>query len=149
RRILARRRAQQAADPDLRHRVLLAGRPRRAPRAPGGGAQARPPPPRPPARPLPLLGALSGLTLLAPERHGDLERAGGLAPPGKRQARLPRGQDAVALQQGALGDLRPLGEVPRRDVPPAQRGPRLRPQAHELSWALRRLCRWAVELPRS
>ena len=46
RRLLARRRAEQAADPDLRHGVLLAGRPRRAPRAARGGAHARPPPAR-------------------------------------------------------------------------------------------------------
>ena len=43
RRVLARRRAEHAADPDLRHRLLLAGRPRRAPRAARGGAAARPP----------------------------------------------------------------------------------------------------------
>ena len=46
RRLLARRRAQHAADADLRHRVLPPGRPRRAPRAARGGAQARPPPAR-------------------------------------------------------------------------------------------------------
>ena len=45
-RLLARRREEQAADPHLRHRVLLAGRPRRAPRAARGGARARPPPAR-------------------------------------------------------------------------------------------------------
>ncbi len=55
RRLLARRRAQPAADPDLRHRLLLAGGPRRLPRAARGGAEARPPPPRRPARPLPPL----------------------------------------------------------------------------------------------
>ncbi len=46
-RVLARRRAQHAADADLRHRLLLAGRPRRAPRAARAGARARPPPARP------------------------------------------------------------------------------------------------------
>ena len=53
RRLLARRRAQHAADPDLRDGVLLAGGPRRAPRAARAGARARPPPHRTPARPLP------------------------------------------------------------------------------------------------
>ena len=53
RRVLARRRAQQAADADLRHGLLRPGRPRRVPRAPRGGARARPPPARPAARPLP------------------------------------------------------------------------------------------------
>ena len=37
---------QHAADADLRHGLLLAGRPRRAPRAARGGAHARPPPAR-------------------------------------------------------------------------------------------------------
>ena len=45
-RLLARRRAQQAADPDLRHRLLLPGGPRRVPRAARGGEEARPPPAR-------------------------------------------------------------------------------------------------------
>ena len=57
RRLLARRRAQHAADPHLRHRVLHAGRPRRVPRAARGGARARPPPARHAARPLPPLRA--------------------------------------------------------------------------------------------
>ena len=39
RRVLARRRAQHAADADLRHGLLLAGRPRRAPRAARAGAR--------------------------------------------------------------------------------------------------------------
>ena len=43
RRLLARRRAQQAADPHLRHRLLLAGRPRRVSRAARAGARPRPP----------------------------------------------------------------------------------------------------------
>jgi threonyl-tRNA synthetase len=33
--------------------------------------------------------------------------------------RLPARQDAAALQQGAVGDLRPLGQVPREHVPRA------------------------------
>ena len=41
--VLARRRAQQAADADLRHRLLLPGRSRRLPRAPRAGEGARPP----------------------------------------------------------------------------------------------------------
>ena len=59
RRVLARRRAQHAADAHLRHRVLLAGRPRRLPRAARGGARARPPPARAAARPVPPLRALA------------------------------------------------------------------------------------------
>ena len=107
---------QQAADADLRHRLLLAGRPRRAPRAARGGARARPPPARRAARPLPLLRHLARLAVLAPEGDGDLERARGPAPPRGSRARLRRGADAADLRQGALGDLGPLGEVPRAHV---------------------------------
>ena len=77
---------EHAADPDLRHRLLLAGRSRRAPRATRAGAHARPPPPRAAARPLPPAGSLARLAVLAPEGDGALERARGSAP-----AREPRG----------------------------------------------------------
>ena len=83
RRVLARRRAQQAADADLRHRLLLAGGSRPPPRAAGRGAQARPPPARARPRPVPPLRALAGLAVLAPEGNGDLERARGSAPRGE------------------------------------------------------------------
>src|SRR5207253_1985752 len=79
RRVLARRREEQAADADLRDGVLLAGRPRRLPRATRAGEAARPPPSRRPARPVPLRRAFAGLGVLAPERHGGLERARGSA----------------------------------------------------------------------
>ena len=92
------------------------GRPRRAPRAARGGAQARPPPARRPARPLPLLGHLAGLALLAPEGDGDLERPRGPAPPREPRARLRRGAHAADLRQGALDHLRALGEVPGAHV---------------------------------
>ena len=52
-RLLARRREEHPAHADLRHGVLLAGRPRRPPRAARAGAGARPSPARAPARPLP------------------------------------------------------------------------------------------------
>ena len=135
RRLLARRREEQAADPHLRHRVLLAGRPRRAPRAARGGAQARPPPARRPARPLPPRGDLAGLAVLAPEGDGDLERARGPAPPRERAPRLRRGEDAADLRQGALGAVGPLGEVPREHVPDPRGRPDLRDQADELPGA--------------
>ena len=117
RRLLARRRAQHAADADLRHRVLLAGRSRRVSRAARGGAQARPPPARRAARPVPLLRHLARLAVLAPEGDGDLEHARGPAPAREPRPRLRRGEDAADLRQGALGDLGPLGEVPRAHVP--------------------------------
>ena len=91
RRVLARRREEHPADPHLRHRVLLAGRPRRVPRAARGGAQARPPQARRAARPVPPRGDLAGLAVLAPEGNGDLERARGHA--------AARGRDAAATSR--------------------------------------------------
>ncbi len=81
RRVLARRLVEAAADPHLRHRLLLAGRPRHAPRAARGGPEARPSPARRPARPLPSRRELAGLAVLAPEGDGRLEHARGSAPP--------------------------------------------------------------------
>ena len=111
RRVLARRREEHAADADLRHRVLLAGRPRRPPRAARAGARARPPPPRPRARPLPSLRALARVAVLAPEGDGDLERARGPAPAGEPKARLPRGEDAAPLRPPDVHHLGPLREL--------------------------------------
>ena len=51
-------------------------------------------------------------------------------------ARLHRGQDAAALRQLAVEDLRPLGQVPREHVPDRVRGPRDGAQADELSGSL-------------
>ena len=52
---------------------------------------------------------------------------------------LPGDQDTAAVQQGALGDLRPLGEVPGEHVSGARQGDggaRLLAQADELPFAL-------------
>ena len=56
------------ADPDLRHRLLLEEGPRAAPRADRAGEGARPPPPRPPARPLHAARGGAGDAVLAAER---------------------------------------------------------------------------------
>ena len=80
RRVLARRRAQHAAHADLRHRVLLPGRPRRAPRAARAGTRARPQTARDAARPLSPLRPLARVAVLASQGHGALERARGPAP---------------------------------------------------------------------
>ncbi len=150
--VLARRRAEHAADADLRHGVLLPGRPRRVPRAARGGEGARPPQARPRARPLPLRRALAGLAVLAPEGDGALQRARGPAPPRERAARLPRGEDAADLRQGALGHVGPLGEVPREHVPdPADDGDEEHvygDQADELPGPHAALRQHAPELPR-
>ncbi len=102
RRVLARRLGEPAADAHLRHGVLLAGGPRRVPRAARAREGPRPPAARPAARPLPPLRALAGLGVLAPEGDGDLERARGSAPAREREARLLRGEDAADLRRRAL-----------------------------------------------
>ena len=149
-RVLARRREEHAADPDLRHGVLHAGRPRRVSRAARAGAGERSPPARPAARPLPPPGRLARLALLAPEGHDPLERARGPPPARERPPRVPRGEDAAHLRQVRLGDLRPLGQVPRRDVPRSRRGrgAARRPQADELPRAHAAVRKPAAELPR-
>ena len=136
RRVLARRRAEHAADPDLRDRVLRPGRPRRAPRRARGGAGARPPAARAAARPLPPLRPLARLAVLAPEGDGDLELARGPPPPREPEARLRRGEDAAPLRHPDLHHLGPLRELPREHVlrPRARRG-RVRAQADELPGA--------------
>ena len=126
RRVLARRRAQQAADAHLRHRVLRPEGSRPLPRAARAGEGARPSSSRRPARPLPSRGSLAGLTVLAPQGHGGLERARGSAAPREPQAWLSRGEDAAALRRadvrdvGASAELRGehlLGALPRRERP--------------------------------
>ncbi len=68
RRVLARRREEHAADADLRHGVLHAGRPRRVPRAARAGARERPSPARPAARPVPPPGRFARVAVLASRR---------------------------------------------------------------------------------
>ena len=90
---------------------------RGAPRAPRAGARARPPPPRPGARPLHASaprrpgcrsGFPNGTVLL---RLIEAEVRAQLA-----QARLRRDQDAADPRRGALAPLRPLGQLPREHV---------------------------------
>src|SRR5439155_10314505 len=111
RRVLARRRAQQAADADLRDGVLFEGGPRPLSRAARGGAEARPPPDRPAARPLPPERALTRLAVLAPQGNGDLERPRGSAQEREPEARLHGSENPAALRHrdvhhvGALREL--------------------------------------------
>ncbi len=148
-RLLARRLRQADAHAHLRHGLLRPGRPRRAPRAHRGGAAARSPPPRPRARPLPPQRDLAGLAVLAPARHGALQRARPPLARAQREPRLRGGQDADPLRHRALEALRALGQLPRQDVPDrAGRGPAVRPQADELPGARRDLQPPAALLPR-
>ena len=65
------------------------------------------------------------------------------------QTRLLGGQDADHLRQVALGDLGPLGEVPREHVPdPDRRAAPVRDEADELPGAHAALPVAALELPR-
>ena len=73
--------------------------------------QARPPHPRAAARPLPPLGALARLAVLAPEGDGDLERARGHAPAREPRPRLRRGEDAAPLRRRHLHHLRALRQL--------------------------------------
>ena len=57
-----------------------------------------------------------GSPLWHPRGMVDLERARGPPPARERTARVPRGEDAAHLRHRALGDLGPLGEVPRQHV---------------------------------
>ena len=84
RRVLARRREEPAADPDLRHGVLRPEGPRRAPRAPRGGEAPRPPAARPQLDLFDFSEHRARDAVLAPQGHGDLERARGPPPPRER-----------------------------------------------------------------
>ena len=132
RRLLARRLRQHDAHPHLRDRLPLQEGPRGAPRAPGAGPRARPPQARPAARPVHLLRGRARLGVLAAQGHAGLQHARRPLARDDARARLRRGQDPAALRRSAVGDLRPLGQVPREHVHHGVRGPADGPQAHEL-----------------
>ena len=115
---MARRFEQSDADAHLRHGVRQAGRPRRLSEADRGSRKARPSQIGARARSVPLPGGRPRRGVLAPEGLDHLPGADRLyAPPPHR--RLQRGQRAANSRQGAVGNLRPLGLVPREHV----RGP--------------------------
>ena len=106
---------QSDADAHLRHRVRQAGRARRLSQADRGSREARPPQARPRARSVPLPGGRPGRRVLARQGLDHLPGADRLYAPAPRR-RLQRGQRAADPRQGAVGDLRPLGLVPREHV---------------------------------
>ncbi len=119
---------------------LSRGRPQGAPAADRGGEEARPPQAgaRAGALHLPPVGARRHL--LARQGHDALQHARRLHARGAVPRRLPGGEDADHLQQGALGDLGPLAALPREHVPRAlvrRRGDG--PQGDELPGALPRV----------
>ena len=128
---------QPDADPHLRHGLRQAGRARRLSASARRGREARPPQARPRDGPVPFPGGRPRHRVLARQRLDDLPGDRRLhAPP--PEGRLSRGQRAADARQVAVGDLRPLGLVPREHVHGAvgRRGDRrrahLRDQADEL-----------------
>ena len=68
------------------------------------------------ARPLPPRRDLAGLAVLAPEGHGDLERARGPAPARERRRGYVEVKTPLIYDKSS-GSVGPLGEVPREHVP--------------------------------
>ena len=144
---------QPDAHPHLRHRVRQAGGARRLSQAARGSREARPPQARPRARPVPLPGGRPGRRVLARQGLVAVPVDHRLhAPPPRR--RLRRGERAADARQVAVGDLRPLGLVPREHVRRAVGGRRgrgqalVRHQADELPRPCADLQAWAEELSR-
>ena len=94
-----------------------AGGPGCLPDAAGGGRAARSPQARSAARPVLLAGrARAGTVDLASARRDLPQAARGLRPRPPPGARIRPGRDAAHRAVGALGDLRPPGEVRRQHV---------------------------------
>ena len=127
-RLLEGGRTQPADAADLRYRVLQ-GLGTEGPPAPHrAGEGARPPEARQGTRAVhvPPLGA--GSPVLAGEGHDPLPPAGRLHARHVVGRGLPGGAHPAPLQQGALGDVRPLGPLPGQHVPGAGRLRRRREQ---------------------
>ena len=114
-RLLARRQQQSDADAHLRHRVRQTGRARRLSEADRGSRKARPSQARARARPVSFPGGRPGRGVLAPEGLDHLPGPDRLYAPAAGR-RLQRSQCAADPRQGAVGDLGPLGLVPREHV---------------------------------
>ena len=109
------------------------------PEADRGSREARPPQARPRARPVPLPGGRPRRGVLARQGLDHLPGADRLYAPAADR-RLQRGQRAADSRQGAVGNLGPLGLVPREHVRGAIGRRRGRGQAL--------VCAEADELPR-
>ena len=76
-----------------------------------GGREARPPPARPAARPLPPAGRGAGDGLLAPQGLVDLAAGRAVHAPGLPGQRLPGGEVPADPRPLAVGEVRALGEL--------------------------------------
>ncbi len=86
------------------------------PQADRGGREARPPEARARDGSLPLPGGRAGRRVLAPEGLGAVPGPHQLHAPPPERGRLPRGERAADPRQVDVGDLGPLGVVPREHV---------------------------------
>ena len=105
--VLARRREEQAAPADLRHRLGVEGGAGGAPPPDRGGREARPPQARPRPRPL-LLPRRARLRpgRLPPQGRGDQAGDGGLRPAAAHRGGLRVRRHPAHLQGGAVPHLR-------------------------------------------
>ena len=132
-RLLEGRRAQPADAAHLRDRVLQGRRPEAASAPDRRSQEARPPPRRQGPRPVHVPSVGAGRGVLARQGHDALQPAGRLHARGALPGRLLGSEDAAHLQQGAVGDLRPLAALPRRTCSSSNReGERDGREGHEL-----------------
>ena len=120
-RLLEGRRQEPADAARLRHGLLLEERARAVPAPPRGSEEARPPQAGQGPRPLPLPPVGAGRGLLAGQGHHRLPHHRQLHARRAAAERLRRAEDAAGVQQGAVGDLRPLAALPPEHVPHRQR----------------------------
>ena len=132
--VLARRREEQAAAADLRHRVGVQGGARRAPPPDRGGRAARPPQARPRPRPV-LLPRRARVRPrgLPPQGRGDQARDGGLRPAAPHRGGVPVRRHPPHLQGRAVPHLRAPAVLRGHHVSPHEDGGCGVPaQGHEL-----------------
>ena len=120
--LLARRSHQAAAAARLRHRLGERAGAGGLPQDDRGGREARPPQARPRDGPVPLPGGGAGRGVLAPQGLGAVPGPHQLHAPPAERGRLPRGERAADPRQVAVGDLGPLGDLPREHVHHRHRG---------------------------
>ena len=132
-RVLARRREAADAPARLRHGLGDPGGARRVPVAARGGEEARPPPPRRPARPVQLPRRLAGLGLLASQGPAHLAHARDARCASSRTRRgYQEVSTPIVVSRAAVAPVRPLGPLQRQHVHRRVREPAVQPQADEL-----------------